>query len=211
MLQQRSNDIFSGILHAIGAGLAIAALTLLAVFAEGGKAVTASVIFGSGLVLLYLASASYHLLPHHLLRAKGVLQKLDHSMIYVLIAATYTPVCLLGLGGAWGWSIFGVSWGLAILGILSKTLPSWQPPHWLGTLHYLVMGWLIIIAWPALHTLSAPALWWLTLGGVIYTSGVTFYALDRKVKIPAFGLHEVFHLFVMAGSFCHFWLVLRYW
>lgn len=207
-VHQRSNDIFSGILHAIGAGLAIAALVLLAIYATGGRAITASVIFGSGLVLLYIASASYHLLPHQWLVAKGVLRKIDHAMIYVLIAATYTPIALIGLRGGWGWSIFGVSWGLAVIGILSKAIPAWHPSHLVSTLHYLVMGWLVLIAWPELQQFSSGALLWLTLGGGLYTTGVIFYSLDRKIKLPHFGMHEIFHLFVIAGSFCHFWLVL---
>ncbi len=207
----RKNDIISGGLHAIGAGLAIAALVLLAIFAQGGRGVTAAVIFGSGLVLLYIASATYHLLPHRYQTAKVVLRKIDHAMIYVLIAATYTPICLLGLRGGWGWSLFGVSWGLALLGVLSKTIPRWQPPSWLGTTHYLVMGWLVLLAWSELRTFSTGMLFWLALGGAWYTCGVVFYSLDRKIKLPAFGMHEIFHLFVMVGSFCHFWLVLRYW
>ncbi len=211
MIHQRSNDILSGILHAIGAGLAIAGLVLLAIFGQGGRGITASVIFGSGLVLLYVASATYHLLPHHLLRAKVVLQTIDHCMIYVLIAATYTPICLLGLRGGWGWSLFAVSLALAVLGILSKTIPRWHPSHLVSTVHYLAMGWLLLIALgPLLTRFTSPMLFWLVLGGVLYTSGVIFYSLDRKIKLPAFGMHEIFHLFVLGGSFCHFWLVLWY-
>lgn len=211
MVHQRSNDIFSGVLHGIGAGLAIAGLVLLAIFAQGGRGITASVIFGSGLVLLYIASAAYHLLPHRLMRAKSILQKLDHCMIYVLIAATYTPVCLLGLRGGWGWSLFGVSWALALVGILSKTVRRWRPSHVVSTVHYLVMGWLLLLAWPVLATqFTSTMILWLALGGVLYTSGVIFYSLDHKIKLPAFGMHEIFHLFVLGGSFCHFWLVLWY-
>lgn len=208
---QRSNDIVSGILHAIGLVLAISALVLLAVFSQGPKAITATVIFGSGLVLLYLASALYHLFPPHLTRVKSLLQQVDHSMIYVLIAASYTPICLIFLPTAWGWSLFGVSWGLAVLGILTKVLPKLKLPIGISVIHYLAMGWMILVAWPILTTsFTWPQLFWLGLGGVIYSSGVIFFMLDRFVQMKGFGLHEVFHLFIIAGSFCHFWMVLRY-
>lgn len=205
----RHNDIISGILHTIGFGLSIAALVILAISAYGARSITSEVIFGSGLILLYFASATYHLLPQHWPTAKGHFKTLDHSMIYLLIAATYTPICLVGLRDGWGWSLFGVSWGLALLGVLSKTIPALQPPHWLSTLHYLLMGWLVLLAWPVLLAqFSASMLFWLALGGACYTVGVIFYSLNRVIAIPAFGMHEIFHLFVLAGSFCHFWLML---
>ena len=208
---QRSNDIVSGSLHAFGLMLAITALVLMAIFSQGPKAVTSTVIFGSGLTLLYLTSALYHLFPPKLLKAKSVLRKLDHSMIYFLIAASYTPICLLILPAGWGWSLFGVSWGLASIGIISKLVPRLTLPINVSVAHYLVMGWLILIAWPVLDSaFSGVQLFWLGLGGVIYTVGVLFFILDQKIKIKGFGLHEVFHLFIMAGSFCHFWLMLWY-
>lgn len=207
----RSNDIVSGVLHVIGLGLAITALVILVVFASTGRSITSMAIFGSGLVLLYLASALYHLFPHHHVLTKSILQKLDHIMIYVLIAASYTPICLVGLRGGWGWSIFGISWGLAVVGIISKSIKRWQPPLWVSIMHYLLMGWLILLALPkVLMVFSDSALFWLTLGGVLYTTGVIFFSLDRIYKWRWFGMHEVFHLLVIAGSFAHFWLLLWY-
>lgn len=207
----RSNDIVSGVLHSIGLGLAITALIILVIFASTARSVTAMAIFGSGLVLLYLASALYHLLPHRHTVAKMALQKLDHIMIYVLIAASYTPICLVGLRGGWGWSLFGVSWGLAVLGIVLKSVKRLHPPLWLSVTHYLLMGWLILLALPkVLDVFSSGSLFWLTLGGLLYTTGVIFFSLDRIFKWRWFGMHEVFHLFVIGGSFAHFWFVLWY-
>lgn len=207
----RSNDIVSGVLHGIGLGLAITALIILVIFAGTARSITAMAVFGSGLVLLYLTSALYHLLPHRHIRTKTILQKLDHSMIYVLIAASYTPICLVGLRGGWGWSLFGVSWGLALVGILLKSIQRFYPPLWLSVTHYLLMGWLILLALPkVLIVFSDGALFWLTLGGVLYTTGVIFFSLDRVFKWRWFGMHEVFHLFIIGGSFAHFWLMLWY-
>lgn len=210
----RSNDITSGVLHAIGIGLAVAALVLMVVYAslyESARKITTVSIFGSGLILLYTASAVYHLLSPKLLRAKTLFWKLDYSMIFVLIAATYTPLCLVGLRGGWGWSIFGINWGLAIVGIALKVSPS-RVPIWVYSILYLVMGWLIVIAiQPLRAVLSGTAIGWLVLGGIIYTTGVIFYALEKFLPpIKHFGWHEIFHLFVIAGSFSHFWLMLHY-
>ena len=207
----RSNDIVSGVLHAIGFGLAIAALVLMVIWASGGREVTAVSIFGAGLILLYLASATYHLFPPHHIRLKLFLRQLDHVMIYVLIAATYTPICLVTISGAWGWTIFGIGWGLAVLGICLTLIPKLHVPVWVAVLHYLCMGWLVVIALPVvLNATSLAGFSWLLAGGVAYTLGTVFFGGSFVWKIRGFGLHEVFHLWVMLGSFCHFWFVLWY-
>ncbi|PIW37369.1 MAG: hemolysin [Candidatus Kerfeldbacteria bacterium CG15_BIG_FIL_POST_REV_8_21_14_020_45_12] len=214
MLHHRHNDITSGVLHIVGAGLAIAALVLMIVFAAksgGALKVTTVSIFGAGMIFLYIASAAYHLMPHHRPRAKQFLRRLDHAMIFVLIAATYTPICLVGLGGGWGWSIFGIVWGIAVVGFSIKMLDR-HPPMWASVVMYIAMGWLILIAFsPLIHNLSGAALMWLAIGGVIYTSGAALFALDHALpRIKIFGMHEWFHLFVIGGSFAHFWMVLLY-
>jgi len=208
----KQNEPLSSLTHLIGVGLAVAALVLLIVFAAlkstAWHVVTFS-IFGASMILLYLASTLYHFFCKTK-KAKSFFMKLDHAMIYVLIAGTYTPICLVPLRGPWGWTLFGIVWGLAILGIVWKfTLPM-KPV--LSTLLYLLMGWIALIAFvPLLEVLTGLAWLWLGLGGVLYSLGTIFYALDIIVpRTRWFGMHEVWHLFVIAGSFCHFWLMLRH-
>lgn len=132
-------------------------------------------------------------------------------MIYVLIAGTYTPICLVPLRGGWGWSIFGVIWGLAILGIILKTT-SKKIKGWFSALFYILIGWLILIAFlPLMESLPAHGLGWLVAGGISYTLGTIFFGLDHIVpRTRWFGMHEVFHLFVIGGSFSHFWVMFKY-
>lgn len=171
-------------------------------------------IFGVALVLLYLFSTLYHLLN---LGKKGtnVFRKFDHMMIYVLIAATYTPICLGPLRGPWGWSIFGVVWGLAVLGIILTAV--WiKAPRWLTTSIYVGMGWLVVVmAYPLLKTFqelnALPSLLWLLAGGIFYTIGGVIYGLKKApFTTKHFGFHEIFHIFVMLGSFCQFWFIFHY-
>jgi hemolysin III len=132
-------------------------------------------------------------------------------MIYVLIAGTYTPVCLVPLRGGWGWSLLISIWGIAMAGIILKIL--WfNAPRWLYTLFYLIMGWLIVIAFvPLARTMPAAAMLWLIAGGLLYTVGAVIYGTKwPKLKSKVFGFHEVFHIFVLYGSFCHFWMMFRY-
>ncbi|MTI82034.1 MAG: hemolysin III family protein [Firmicutes bacterium] len=207
-------DPFSGLSHLVGALLSIVGLVLLiynAVKYGGVSHIVSFSIFGTSLILLYAASSLYHLLP---LSQKGrsVLRRIDHMMIYVLIAGTYTPVCLIALKGAWGYSLLVGVWALAIVGILLKIF--WMgAPRWFSTLLYVLMGWLIAIAfWPILQTVPTAGVVWMVMGGVFYTIGAVFYGFKWPPNIiPGwFGFHEIFHVFVMAGSFSHFWLMQRY-
>ncbi len=210
-------DFMSGLTHCIGAGLSLAGLVVLIVFAAiNGDAydVVSFTIFGCGLLLLYLFSTLYHWLN---ISEKGisVFRKFDHIMIYVLIASSYTPICLGPLRGPWGWSIFGIVWGLAVLGIIFSSI--WiKAPRFLTTGIYLIMGWIILIAMYPLITVYKQAnllysLWWLVAGGIFYTIGGVIYALKwPKVKFKQFGFHEIFHIFVMLGSICQYWFILRY-
>ena len=160
-------------------------------------------VFAATLVLLYLASTLYHALPDN--RAKQVFRILDHGAIYLLIAGTYTPFTLGVLRGPWGWSLFGIQWGLAVLGIVLKSVGGIRYAKW-SVAVYLAMGWLVLIAAGPLMDHVAPwGLFWLVAGGLAYTAGVVFYALERLRYF-----HFIWHLFVIAGSTCHFIAVLWY-
>jgi hemolysin III len=205
-------DPVSGLTHFAGFLFSLAALVLLVTHAANKGTtwhIVSFAIFGTSLILLYGASSMYHLLP---LSPRGItiLRRIDHSMIFVLIAGTYTPVCLIPLRGVWGWSLFGIVWSLAIAGIFQALF--WiHAPRWFSTLLYLIMGWIVIVAfYPLVQSISFIGIVWFVLGGLWYTGGALIYALKRPNPVPGiFGFHEIWHLFVMAGSFCHFWAV--YW
>ena len=206
-------DPVSGLTHFAGFLLSIAAFILLETYAAThGNAlhIVSSTIFGASLISLYGASSMYHLLP---LSPRGItiLRRIDHAMIFVLIAGTYTPVCLIQLHGVWGWSILSITWSIAIAGIFQAFF--WlNAPRWFSTSLYLVMGWLIIFAFfPLIRSIPVNGIIWFVLGGVCYTGGAVIYALKRPDPVPGiFGFHEIWHLFVMGGSFCHFWAILNY-
>jgi hemolysin III len=170
---------------------------------DGAAAVVGAAVFGATMALLYLTSTLYHAMAPS--RAKRVFQILDHSAIYLLIAGTYTPFTLGVLRGAWGWTLFGVIWGLAAIGIFLKSVRGIRYPR-LSTAVYLAMGWLVVVALkPLLINVPATGMFWLVAGGVAYTAGVIFYAANRMRYA-----HFVWHLFVLAGTTCHFVAVLRY-
>lgn len=203
----------NGLTHLAGGVLAVAGLVVLLVGAAGAgrpDQLVAFGVFGSSLIVLYTASALYHLLP---LSPAGVarLRRLDHMSIFALIAGTYTPFCLLVLEGGWRWGLLGLIWGLALGGVLIKLF--WMDaPRWLSVLIYLGMGWIAVIAGPQLfRTLPADGIAWVLAGGLVYSAGALVYGLKRPNPAPGiFGFHELWHLFVLAGSACHFWAVLRY-
>ena len=197
---------FNGYSHLMGAALAVGGAAVLIVLAAGQgdpwKIVSFSV-YGTMLLLLYLFSTLYHSLRG---KAKEVFRKLDHYAIYLLIAGTYTPFTLVTLQGAWGWSLFGVVWGMALLGIVVDSLP-WDKRRILPVVIYLAMGWLALIALkPLLNALPLAGFAWLLAGGVLYTVGIVFYALERWIKHG----HGIWHLFVLAGSACHYFAILFY-
>jgi len=205
-----NREIISSLTHLIGALLSVAGLVLLVVFAaKNGNSwqIISFSLFGASLILAYCASAFYHI-AHKENRKKEILRRIDHAMIYVLIAGTYTPIALVPLRGGWGWSLFGVIWGLAIIGIIWKLL-NLHMPSWLSSIIYLLLGWLIIIAIvPLLHTINLVGFLWLLGGGISYSIGVIFFGLGEMLpKKRWFGMHEIFHLFVMLGSFCHWWMM----
>lgn len=215
---KKIKDPISGFSHLIGALLSIVGLVLLIVFAskygEGAWDIISFSIFGAGLILLYTFSSLYHLLNLKE-KATTILRKFDHIMIYILIAATYTPICLGPLRGPWGWTILGIVWGLAIVGIILTSV--WiNAPRLLTTAIYLAMGWTVIVAiYPIITIFSSlnalRSLWWLVAGGILYTIGAIIYGLKwPHFKNPYFGFHELFHLFILFGSFCHFWFIFHY-
>lgn len=205
-LRDRSNDIVSGLLHLAGAGGAIAVLIILLVQSAPNDAwhITGYALFGSGMILLYLASTSYHLLSPAFPKLKSFTQRLDHALISILIAGTYTPILFIALPTPWRWSLFGVIWGLAILSFFIKLL-DFKLHSFFSVLLYLVMGWLILIAFEPL-TLSLTPLMFVLLatGGLAYTLGVIFFVLESKLPSRRyFSWHELFHVFVLIGSTLH--------
>lgn len=215
---KKIKDPVSGISHLIGAVLSVIGLVFLIVYSvkygEGAWDIVSFTIFGVGLILLYTFSSLYHMLN---IGEKGtrVFRKFDHMMIYVLIAASYTPICLGPIRGPWGFSILGVVWGLAILGIILTAV--WlQAPRWLTTSIYIAMGWLVIVmAYPLLTTFkelnALNSLIWLLVGGIFYTIGGVIYGLKKApFTTKHFGFHEIFHIFVLLGSICQYWFIFRY-
>lgn len=197
---------FNAVTHLVGAVLALAgSIVLIALAAQGGdpwKVVSVS-IYGVTLVLLYSFSTLYHSLGG---RAKNILRELDHHGIYLLIAGTYTPFCLVTLRGSWGWSFFGTVWGLALLGSLQELRQN-SGARILSVVIYVVMGWVALAALiPLLHALGPVGFAWLVAGGLFYTIGIIFYALDARLKHA----HGVWHLFVIAGSATHYVAILKY-
>jgi hemolysin III len=206
-------DPMSGLTHCIGALMSLVGLVMLVIKATNPFKIwhlTTYCIFGAGMILLYTASTLYHWLPLGKI-GSARLRKFDHMMIFVLIAATYTPICLVPMRGAWGWSIFGAVWAVAIMGIVFKLF--WiTTPRWLTTCIYVLMGWIAIIGiGPITRTLQPDAVFWLFAGGILYSTGALIYALKKPNLIPhVLGFHEIFHLFVMMGSLAHFWTIYRY-
>lgn len=197
---------FNSISHLVGAIAALAGLVVVVVIAaqEGDpwKIVTFSV-YGTTLLLLYSISTLYHSLRGP---AKRIFRKLDHLSIYLLIAGTYTPFTLVTLRGAWGWTLFGIIWGLALLGIVLEMLPQ-KGNRILSVVVYVLMGWLVLIALkPLLEALPMEGFIWLLLGGIFYTVGLVFYLFDEKVR----HFHGIWHLFVLAGSISHYLTILLY-
>lgn len=198
-------EIAHSVTHGLGIVLSIAGLIAMLVVSERSgdvRHVVASMVYGVTLILLYLASTLYHGIPWP--KAKRVLKVLDHSAIYLLIAGTYTPFTLISLRGGWGWTLFGLVWGMALLGITLKVAAIGRF-QWLSIALYLGMGWLVVALRPLIEAVSPAGVQLLFLGGLSYTLGVVFYKWRR---LPYH--HAVWHLFVLAGSVFHFFAVLLY-
>lgn len=197
---------FNAWTHLVGAALAsVGAIWLLVLAAlDGSPAKIVSVaIYGLSLILLYSISTLYHSLRG---RAKVVMRKLDHLSIYLLIAGSYTPFCLATLAGAWGWTLFGIVWGLAVIGMLQEIKPR-SEARVLSLVIYAVMGWVVLVAVkPLFAALGGAGFAWLLAGGICYTVGIVFFVFDDRFR----HWHGIWHIFVMVGSLLHFIAILFY-
>jgi hemolysin III len=199
---------FNAWTHLVGAVLAsIGAVWLLVIASLTGDVwkIVSVAVYGVALVLLYSASTVYHSVRG---RAKVIMQKVDHLSIYLLIAGSYTPFCLVTLRGPWGWALFGIVWGLAVIGMLQEIKPR-SEARVMSIVIYAVMGWIVLVAVkPLIAALGTAGFTWLALGGVLYTVGIIFFAYDKRFR----HWHGIWHLFVIAGSLLHFvaitWYVL---
>lgn len=203
----------NGFTHFIGVILSIAATFLLIIKSNDSQSLIGVIsisVFGISMILLFTASTLYHWLK---LSEEGIkkLRKVDHIMIFIYIAATYTPICIIVLKGYTGWLLLIAVWLVAIFGVIIKLF--WMnAPRWLSTLIYVLMGWLaVVVIYPLFSSLEIEALLWLFTGGLFYTVGAIIYALKKPDPFPGIlGFHEIFHLFVLAGSFSHYWLMYKY-
>ena len=197
---------FNAWTHFVGALLAIVGVVILSVLAAATKdpwKITSVSIYGASLLLLYATSTLYHSIRG---RAKLILRKLDHLSIYLLIAGTYTPFCLVTLRGPWGWSLFGAVWGLAVVGMLQEIKPR-SEARVASVVIYAVMGWVAILAIkPLIGQLEIPGFMLLAGGGLVYTIGIIFYAFDSRFR----HWHGVWHLFVLGGSLLHYLAIVFY-
>ena len=212
MTFNKDKDLVSAALHILGFILSAAGTVLLLVKAAELTPwhVVSYAIFGATMMALYAASSVYHLF-YISERVHGILRRIDHIMIFMLIAGTYTPICLLTLRGAWGWVLFGIVWGCALAGLFIKIF--WmEAPRWLSTAFYIGMGWAALLAiWPLTQRMSGAALGWLFGGGAVYTVGGVFYALRfPRIDTRFFGFHELFHIFILLGSACFYVLIYGY-
>lgn len=205
--QSQSEEFANGISHGIGLIAAIVGAPFLIIHAMrhgDTKFIVGTSVFSVTTILLYLASTLYHMLP--ISKIKRVFNVIDHSIIFLLIAGTYTPFTLGVLRGAWGWMLFGIVWGLALVGVTLKAFNKAAHPI-LSTGLYLLMGWIVVIAIDPLVTrMPIAGLLWLLAGGLFYTAGVAFYATDSRLQYG----HLIWHLFVLAGTVCHYFAVLWY-
>lgn len=204
--QTIGEEVANSVSHGVGllAGLVALPWLLVAAVPRGTSALVGATVFGATLALMYLASTLYHAIAHP--RAKRLLKTLDHGAIYLLIAGTYTPFTLGALRGPWGWSLLVAIWTLAFAGVALKATGALRHGGW-STALYVAMGWLVVVALkPLFETVPPWGIAWLVAGGAAYTLGVVFYATDQRLRYA----HFVWHLFVLAGSACHFVAVLRY-
>ena len=198
---------FNAWTHLVGTLLAAVGavwLIVLASLAGGAAKIVAVSIYGVTLTLLYAVSTLYHSVRAP--KAKRVMRKLDHLSIYLLIAGSYTPFCLVTLDGAWGWTLFGIVWGLALVGMLQEIKPR-SEARILSIVIYAVMGWIVLIAvGPLLRALGSEGFAWLVGGGVLYTVGIIFFAYDSRFR----HWHGIWHLFVIGGSLLHYVAIMFY-
>lgn len=205
-LQTLGEEIANSVSHGLGLLAAIGAAPVLIAGARGlnDARFAGSIVFAVTMVLLYLSSTLFHALPNG--NAKRVLLRLDYCAIFLFIAGSYTPFALGALQGAWGWTLFGLVWCVAVVGVILKSTDKLSHP-WVSTGLYLGMGWLVLIAAvPLFERMPTQGLLWLLAGGLAYSAGVVFYVLDARIRYA----HAIWHGFVLAGTGCHFFAVLGY-
>lgn len=199
-------EIFNSISHGVGVGLSIAALVLLIVFGSikgGGYPLAAGLVYGISLIILYSMSMVYHIVQDE--KGKAVMRIFDHCSIFVLIAGTYTPYLLITLDKALGWTMFGIIWGMAVMGIILNSIDLERFKKF-SLICYIVMGWAIVFTIkPIIRNIPPMGVLLLVLGGIIYTVGIIFYIMKRYKY-----MHSVWHLFVLGGSVCHYLSILLY-
>ncbi len=205
LCESHAEEVAGAITHGVGLVLSVVGLIVMLKISAGDPLrVTGGAVFGSTLVILYLSSTLYHSFSGP--RMKSVLQIIDHSAIYLLIAGTYTPISLVTLHGPWGWSLLGVVWVMAMGGVIIKSVMRNNREHWISTALYLLMGWLVVIAaGPLIRSMPMGGLVLLVAGGLFYTGGVAFFAW-KNLRYN----HAIWHLFVLAGSTCHALAVMLY-
>ncbi|MEL7647865.1 MAG: hemolysin III family protein [Sedimentibacter sp.] len=204
-------EITSALTHLGGAVFGVVGTILLMTAANNLMTAVAYLIFGLSMILLYSASTIYHFIDKSKQRAKLIMRKLDHIMIFVLIAGTYTPVCMLVLNNTAGYNLLTLVWTITFMGVFLKLF--WiKAPNWVSSLLYIAMGWLaVLVLSPLAKSMPPEGMFWLVLGGIFYTIGGTIYGIKKpNFKNPYFGFHELFHLFVLAGTFCHFMMMYFY-
>lgn len=207
-------EITSALTHLGGAIFGVIGLILLlniAVKSSSLITIASFLVFGLSMIFLYSTSCVYHFIDSSKKKAKVIMRKLDHIMIFVLIAGTYTPICLLILSKDIGYKLLFVVWSITIIGAFIKIF--WiNAPRWVSAGLYLGMGWLsIFVFMPLVKSMAPGGLFWLSLGGILYTVGGVIYGLKKpNIDKPWFGFHELFHLFVLAGTFCHFMMMYFY-
>lgn len=200
-------EFLSSVTHLLFGIVSFFLFTVLLIKGINEKSVLKTVsysIFGSSVILLYFSSGIYHLIPR-LSPLKQFFRKIDHIMIFIMIAGSYTPFCLITLKGGWGWSIFSVVWSVALAGLFFKIF--WiNAPRILYTSIYLGMGWVVLVAiYPLVLKLNAPGVFWLFMGGLFYTVGAVIYAFKKPDPFPGiFGFHEIWHIFIILGTTSHF-------
>lgn len=205
--QSLHEEIANSLIHGVAllaVAIAVPVLIVTSVRHGGAVNVVGASVFATTMILLYLTSTVYHALPAS--RAKRLFLKLDHGTIYLLIAGSYTPFVLGVLGGPWGWTLFGLEWGLATVGVALRAFTRFEQPT-VSTVLYLVMGWLVLIAVvPLVQRIPVPGVALLVAGGLAYTAGVVFFVLDSRLRYA----HAIWHVFVIAGTGFHFFAVLGY-
>ena len=198
-------EIMNSVTHGIGAGLAIAGLVLLIIFSHSPIAIVSSAVFGSVMIILFTISCIYHALSPNV-AGKKVLRVIDHCNVILMVAGTYTPICLSLLGGALGWTMFGIVWGVTIVAIVFNAIDV-DRFTFVTILCCLVVGWAgLFIIKPLINACGLGGLMWLLIGGLVYSTGAVLYCIGKRHRY----IHSVFHLFVLGGSICHFFFILFY-